>query len=168
MPRWSAQVALTNGTAGGPETDATKQVSLQSVYVRPRWRIGAGVNVNNAALGDRQMAALFAGFRTGRIAWLAELDAITDESGAGDRDQRVSLIEGNWRFAKGHNLKVTYEFLDPARGVADDERERYSVVWEHSPVQFLQARLGWRTYNGVAADPASNRDELFAELHAFF
>ena len=168
LPRWSAQAALTNGTAGGPETDAGKQLSLQSTYVRQRWRVGLGLNVNNAALGDREMANVFAGLKTGPIVWLAELDVITDETAVGDVDQRASLIEGNWLFAKGHNLKVTYEFLDPSSEASDDERERYSIVWEHSPVQFLQARIGWRAYHGIAADPASNRDELFAQVHVFF
>lgn len=168
LPRWSAQAALTNGTAGGPENDAGKQLSLQASYVRTRWRVGAGVNVNNAALGDRDMATVFAGLRTGPIAWLAEIDAITDEVSGGDVDRRASLLEGNWRFRKGHNLKVTYEFLDPSRQTADDARERYSLVWEHAPVQFLQARIGWRSYHGVASDPASGRTEVFAELHGFF
>jgi hypothetical protein len=72
------------------------------------------------------------------------------------------------RLAKGHNLKVSYEFLDPSDGAGDDEQERYSIVWEHAPIQLLQARVGYRAYNGIPASPLSNRNELFAELHVYF
>ena len=169
LPKWSAQAALSNGTAGGGETDAGKQVSLSAAYVRSRWRLGASYNVNNADLGDREMESLFAGARTGPISWLAEIDYIGDETpGGGRRRMYASLLEGNWRFRKGHNLKLSYEFLDPDRDVAEDQRERYSLVWEYTPMQLLQARFGLRTYNGVPGIAATNRNEAFAELHAYF
>jgi len=44
--------------------------------------------------------------------------------------------------AKGHNLKLTYEFLDPNTDVSQDQRERYSAVYEYAPIQFTQFRLG--------------------------
>jgi hypothetical protein len=168
LPKWSAQVAMSNGTAGGADVDTGKQVSAIASYVRPRWRIGASANTNNADLGDRDMYGVFAGLRTGPISWLAEFDVVTDDLAAGDRDREVSLLEGNWRLAKGHNLKLSYEWQDPDDATDEDELERYSLVWEHSPMQFLQARIGWRAYNGVPEVPASNRDELFAELHVYF
>jgi len=169
--QWSTQVALTNGTASGPENDTGKQIAARAEYVRPRWRAGASLSANNAALGDREMLGLFAGVRTGPIAWLFELDAIRDEVPAmpgGELDGAVSLIEGNWRFGRGHNLKVSYDYYDPNDDGDDDERERVSVVWEYSPFQFVQARVGARRYDGVDAIPATNRNEVFAELHAFF
>jgi hypothetical protein len=168
LPKWSAQLAVGNGTAGGGEVDTGKQVSVLASYVRPRWRIGASANANNADLGDREMYGVFAGLRTGPIAWLAEYDVVTDKSPTGDFDREVSLLEGNWRFAKGHNLKLSYEWQDPDDDTTEDELERYSLVWEHTPMQFLQARVGWRAYNGVPEVAASNRDELFAELHIYF
>jgi hypothetical protein len=166
LPKWSAQLAVTNGTAGGAEADQGKQTSFSAVYVRPGWRLGASYNQNNAALGDRRMGGLFAGLRTGPFAWLAEIDRITDETAQGDRDMDVSLIEANWNFAAGQNLKVTYEFYDPPDD--DDERERYSIVWELSPFQLLQTRIGARSYHGIPQIDADNRDEVFAELHVFF
>ncbi len=168
LPRWSSQIALTNGTAGGPESDAGKQLSVQSSYVRPHFRLGAAVNVNNAALGDRELVSLFAGLRTGPVAWLAEVDSIKDDLAVGDLEQRAALLEADWRFRKGHNLKITAEVHDPSDAIGGDDRYRYSVVWEHSPVQFVQARVGLRSYDGLPTDAASNRDEVFAELHAFF
>jgi hypothetical protein len=133
-----------------------------------RWQVGASYNFNNAALGDRTMTGVFAGLRTGPVTWLAELDFITDETPAGDRDMIVSLLEANWRLAKGHNLKVTYEVFDPDDAVADDEQERLSLVWEYSPMQMLQPRIGVRLYDGVSGNDLQNRNEFFAELHIFF
>ena len=169
LPKWSAQLAATNGTAGGGSEPGKDQTSLSATYIQPRWRVGASYNLNDDPRGDRTMYALFGGWNTGPIAWLAELDLITDDvPGFGSRDIYATLVEGNWRFGTGHNLKATYEFLDPSDAASEDEQERYSVVWEHSPIQFLQTRVGFRAYNGVPGLPLTNRDEFFAELHVYF
>jgi hypothetical protein len=169
LPKWSAQIAATNGTAGSGSAPGRDQLSLSASYVQPRWRVGGSYNLNEDPLGDREMQALFAGFRTGRIAWLAELDFIKDDIPTmGSQEIYATLLEGNWRFARGHNLKVSYEFLDPSDASGDDEQERYSIVWEHAPIQLLQARVGFRAYNGVPAQFLTNRNELFAELHVYF
>ena len=52
--------------------------------------------------------------------------------------------------------------------MADDEQERLSLVWEYSPMQMLQPRIGARLYDGVSGNDPQNRDEFFAELHVFF
>ena len=107
---WSAQLAVSNGTAGGPETDKGKQGSLRAEYVSSIWRAGVSVNYNDADAGERRMQGLFAGLRTGPIAWLAEADYLVDDSFAdGTRHQWVGLIEANWGVAAGHNLKLTAE-----------------------------------------------------------
>ena len=169
LPKWSAQAAFSDGTTGAGSAPGKAQTSLSAAYVLPRWRIGASYNISDDPLGDRTMQALFAGWRTGPIAWLAELDFIQDDLlGGGTRDIYATLIEGNWRLRKGHNLKFTYEFLDPSDGVSEDEEERYSVVWEYSPIQLLQSRIGYRAYNGVPNIATTNRDELFVEFHVFF
>jgi len=161
---WSTQVAVTNGSAG----DSPQRTSFRGAYISSRWQIGASYNFDNAAAGDRTMTGVFAGLRTGPVTWLAELDFITDETPTGDRDMIVSLLEANWRLAKGHNLKVTYETFDPDDNVADDEQERLSLVWEYSPMQMLQPRIGVRLYDGVSGNDLQNRNEFFAELHIFF
>lgn len=169
LPRWSAQVAVTNGTAGAGRADGKRQLSLSTSYVRPRWRLGASLNRNEDPLGDRTMRALFAGWRTGPIAWLAELDFIRDDvPGGGSRELYATLLEGNWRIARGQNLKLTYEFLDPSDATREDEQERYSAVWEYGPTQLSQVRIGYRAYNGVPALPLTNRSEAFVELHVYF
>jgi hypothetical protein len=65
-------------------------------------------------------------------------------------------------------LKVSYEYLEPDRDRDEDQQERYSVLWEYSPVQFVQTRFGFRSYNGIPNFPSSNRDQVFAELHVYF
>jgi hypothetical protein len=169
LPRWSAQAAFSDGTAGAGSVSGKSQTSLSAQFVQARWRVGLSLNINEDPLGDRTMQALFAGWRTGPISWLAELDFITDETpGGADRDIYATLVEGNWRIRKAHNLKVGYEFLDPSGTTGEDEQERYSVVWEYTPVQLLQTRVGFRAYNGVPTLPQSNRDEIFLEFHVWF
>ena len=168
LDRWSAQLAVTNGTAGAPDNDTGKQVSLRASHVRPGWRIGASYNFNRADLGDREMQGVFAGIRTGPIAWLAELDLITDDTPAGEQRSAASLIEANWRFTRGHNLKLGYEYFDPDDDIEDDERQRWSLVWEYWAFQQFQARIGLRSNDGVESLPLTNQDLAFAELHIYF
>ena len=167
LAKWSAQLAVSEG-AGGGGGGSDNQLSLSAVYVQPRWRVGASHNTDDDPLGDREMQSVFAGFRTGPITWLAELDFITDELLSGDQDSYASLLEGNWRARKGHNLKLGYEYLDPDRDRGEDQQERYGLVWEYFPIQFIQSRVGMRFYNGIPNFAVSNRDELFAELHVYF
>jgi hypothetical protein len=163
LPNWSAQLAVIEGTAG-----ADDQVSASAVYVQPRWRVGASVNTSEDSFGDRQMQSVFAGLKTGSFSWLAEVSLVTDESPFRERDFYATLLEGNWRLRKGHNLKLGYEYLEPDRDRDEDQQERYSFLWEYSPLQFVQSRVGVRRYNGIPNIAVSNRDEVFAELHVYF
>jgi hypothetical protein len=166
---WSAQLAVSNGTAGAAENDRRKQVSLLASTVRPLWRAGASVNANNSIAGDRRMRNLFAGLKTGPVAWLAELDFIADYLPAGARrTQRAGLVEGNVEIARGHNLKLSYEWLDPDLEAAGDERKRVSLVWELWAFEHTQFRLGWRDSRGPAQIDAQNAQEMFLQWHAYF
>lgn len=167
--RWSAQLAVTRGTAGGPEVDSGKQYSLRVSHVRQDWRVGGSFNFNDAKAGDRQMQNVFAGLTTGPVSWLAELDYIVDDgTPTGRRKLWASFIEANWRYRQGHNLKLTFEWFDPDDDVDEDERTRTSLVWEYAPFQFVQGRIGYRYYEGIPQNAAQNRDEFFAELHFIF
>ena len=166
---WSAQLAVTRGTAGGPEIDSGKQYSLRLSHVTSKWRVGGSYNFNDSKFGDRQMQGVFAGVRLGPVSWLAEIDYIIDDgTSTGRRKLWASLIEANYRFKKGHNLKLTFEYFDPDSNVSENERNRFSVVWEYMPFQFFQTRLGYRRYNGIPQNPAQNREQLFLELHSPF
>jgi hypothetical protein len=169
LPKWSAQVASTNGTTGSGSAPGKSEISLSTSYVRARWRAGASLNVNHDPLGDRHMQGVFGGFNTGPVTWLGELDFIADDRPTGGADRQLaSLFEADWRIAKGHNLKVGVEFLDPNDHTSGDHQQRVSVVWEHEPMQLLQVRVGLRAYDGPAAQPLTNRNETFAELHFYF
>ena len=166
---WSTILSVTNGSGGGSENDTGKQLSFIGNYVANRWRVGLSLNANDSDIGDRNMYGAFAGLRTGPIAWLAEVDWITDDLPAGgEQDALAGLVEGNWLCARGHNLKVTYEYFDPDSDTDEDHRVRYSLVYEYSPMQFIQGRAGVRVYDGVPQVDAQNRDEFFLELHGFF
>jgi hypothetical protein len=163
LAKWSAQFAVIEGVSGADDT-----LSGSAAYVQPRWRIGASINESEDAFGNRSMQSVFGGLKTGPISWLAEWSLIADEAPAGDNDSYATLLEGNYRLRKGHNLKLGYEFLEPNEDRDEDEQERYSLVWEYNPIQFVQSRVGVRRYNGIPNIVASNRDELFAELHVYF
>lgn len=166
--QWSTQLALTNGTAGGSETDEGKQVSLRTEHIRSAWRVGASFNLNDADAGDRQMQGVFAGLRTGPISWLAEADYITDDSFSDRRKIWAGLIEGNWMYSQGHNLKLTAEFFEPDEDIDEDEQNRFSLVWEYVPMQFLQVRTGVRIYDGIPQNDQQNRRVYFVGVNGFF
>lgn len=166
---WSGQLAVTRGTAGGPEVDSGKQYSLRVSRVTPKWRVGGSFNLNDASVGDRQMQNVFGGIRTGPVSWLAEIDYIIDDGApTGTRKSWASLVEANYGYRKGHNLRASFEWFDPDDEVSEDGQNRFSIVWEYTPIQFLQARFGYRDYSGIPQNPAQNREQFFAELHIFF
>jgi hypothetical protein len=166
---WLAALSITNGSGGGAETDSGKQVSLLGSFVRSKWQIGASINFNDSDAGDRQMQNIFLGLKTGPIAWLAEVDLIQDEgTPTGDRDSFVGLVEANWLATKGNNIKLTYEYFDPDNDISDNEQNRYSLIWEYMPIQYVQGRVGVRRYDGIDQDDLQNRDEAFAQLHVYF
>ena len=166
---WSAQLALSNGSAGGPETDSGKQLTGQLVHVDPRWRIGLASSFNQSDAGDRAAYGLFGGLKTGPVAWLAEANLVVDDGfPEGTRDLVSALLEANWAVRRGHNLKLTTEWFDPDRDVDNDEQTRWSVVYEYSPIQFLQLRGGARFYDGIPQNDLQNRTMFFLEAHGFF
>ena len=166
---WSAQLAVTRGTAGGPEIDSGKQYSALVTYVTPKWRVGGSLNYNDSSVGDRRMQNIFGGIRTGRINWLAEIDYIIDEgTPTGRRESWMSFVEANIAARKGHNFKLTFEYYDPDVDVSEDQQNRLSVVWEYFPIKFLQTRIGYRWNDGIPQNPAQNRESVFAEVHIPF
>ncbi|HUA88382.1 MAG TPA: hypothetical protein VL994_03040 [Steroidobacteraceae bacterium] len=167
------QLAVSNGTAGGAPTGNGKQESLQLQYVTSRLRIGGAANFNgSSSQGNRDAFGIFGGLKTGPVAWLAEADIVNDHSlpsGPGGGSRRLAtLIEGNWSPARGHNLKVTYEYQDPDREVPNDQQTRWSLVYELTPIQFLQLRFGARLNDGIPQLPTEHLKLYFVQLHGFF
>jgi hypothetical protein len=166
---WDAQLAVSNGTAGGAVTSDGKQYSLNVAYVQPVWRLGFGANNNDQSGGAKSALALFGGLRTGPISWLAQVEITDDKSIVnGQGKQLASLLEANWLITRGNNLKITEEFLNPNRAVRNGDQTRWSVVYEVTPIQFVQIRTGFRWYDGIPQDNSEHQRLYFVELHGYF
>jgi hypothetical protein len=166
-PSWSAQLDLTNGSANAT-SGSGHEVTGNVVYVRPIWRLGISASAEQSDAGNRRLAGVFAGVRTGPIAWLGEADLIHDESFPGGRNLAAGLAEGDWRIKQGHNLKLTAEYFDPDRSVRQNQQTRYSVVYEYTPIPFLQFRAGFRRNFGIPQSNTENQRLTFLELHGYF
>jgi len=165
---WTVQLAATNGTAGAGATSDGKQYSVRAEHVQNRWRAGASFSTNDSTGERRQLQGVFAGLRTGPIAWLAEADYILDDNSAPRRKQAIGLLEADWNFRKGHNLKITGEYFDPDTSVSHDYQDRLSIVWEYTPFQFLQLRFGARNYDGIPQNDGQNRRLVFGQINGYF
>jgi len=166
---WTAQLAVSNGTAGAPEIDKGKQVVARAEFVQSAWRVGASAAFNDTDAGNRRTAGVFGAYRAGPVVLLGEVDYISDDSiGVGGRKLAATLAEADWKMAQGHNLKLTYEWFEPDRDVDEDEQTRSSLVYEWAPIQFLQLRAGVRVYDGIPQNDLQNRKQVFVQLHGFF
>jgi hypothetical protein len=170
---WDAQFAISNGKAGGLDTENGKQYSGQLQWVESIFRVGGAANFNNKEAGNRSAFALFGGLHTGPVSWLAQAEFIHDQSvveGTVVNGQRqvAGLAEANWLITKGNNLKITCEFKDPDRAVPNNNQTRWSAVYELTPVQFVQLRGGVRFEDGPPQVDAEHVKLYFVELHGFF
>ena len=112
---------------------------------------------------------MFGGLRTGPVSWLGQIDVTDDKSlPAQSGSQLATLLEANWRIAQGHNLKLTHEYLDPNRSVSNNGQTRYSIVYELTPIQYLQIRSGFRYSDGIPQDPLEHLIFGFVVLLGFF
>jgi hypothetical protein len=166
-PNWSAQFDFTNGAANASGTSG-HEITTQVVYVKPVWRLGLAASFTQADAGNRRVGGVFAGVRTGPIAWLGEADLVHDDSFPGGRTLLAGLFEGDWRILKGHNLKITAEYSDPDHSVKQDQKTRYSILYEYTPLPFLQLRGGFRRYFGIPQNDFDNRRLALLELHGYF
>jgi hypothetical protein len=82
--------------------------------------------------------------------------------------QAAGLLEANWTIARGNNLKITAEYNDPDRQVANDSQTRWSAVYEWTPIQFVQLRGGARIQDGIPQINTQHTKLYFVELHGFF
>lgn len=165
---WSVQMDYTTVPAAGAGTRPGYQVTGQAAYVQAQWRAGLATSLIQSDIGNRQTEGVFAGLRTGPVSWLAELDLVHDQGYPGGRRLGAGLLEADWRLRRGHNLKLTAEGYDPNREVANDQQARYSIVYEFTPLPFLQLRAGYRRYRGIPQSDGENQRLSFMELHAYF
>lgn len=168
LPSWSMQLAVTNGAANAGSGSGSQAVG-QVAWVKPRGRLGLAASYTDSEAGSRQMAGVFGGLRTGPVAWLGEVDYVRDAGfPEGRREFVAALAEADWGWRKGHNLKLTAEYFDPDRDVDEDQKTRWSLVYEYSPLPFVQLRTGYRRHDGIPQNDFDNREVAFFELHGFF
>jgi len=168
-PSWSNVVAISNGTNGGTENNEQKQFSFRSEYFASNWRLGISYNLNAAANNEnREIVNIFSGVSLWGVDWLFEVDSVNDKSVSPNNEQLAYLIEANIEVAKGHNVKISYDFLDPDTTINQDQQTRSSLLWEISPFEFTQLRSGVRVYDGIPQNSIQNRQELFVQLHNYF
>lgn len=165
---WSAQLDYTRGAANSASGTGHQFVG-QLAWVQPRYRLGAASSVTQSSGGNRLVAGLFAGLRTGPVGWLGEADLVRDGGyPEGTRTLAAALAEADWTIRRGHNLKLSAEYFDPDRAIAEDQKLRWSLLYEFSPVAFVQLRAGLRRYRGIPQNDFDNRHLAFVELHGYF
>ena len=57
---------------------------------------------------------------------------------------------------------------DPDREALDNRQRRWSFVYELTPIQFVQLRMGARLWEGTSPQPDDHMRLYFVELHGFF
>lgn len=167
---WDAQLAVSEGTAAGSVPSSRgKEYGLQMSYVESMWRLGVAANDDDSSFARRKLLGVFGGVRTGPVEWLGEVDSVENGfAGSNGVREAAALLEADWLVAPGNNLKITFEPYDPDRDVPGSGRSRWSLVYELTPVQFVQIRAGVRDYSGPRGVAAENENLGFVQLHVFF
>lgn len=164
---FSAQLAVTNGSGGAPEFDDGKQATARLAWIQPTFRLGISASDNSTDFSDRTMGGVFAGFRTGPVAWLVEVDRVEDSlSGAADMTQDLALVEANWLIARGHYLKVTAERRSSRQNSFADS-DRFTLEYQWFPLPFTHLRAGVRRLD-VDAPGARSTTETYVQMHLYF
>ena len=165
---WTSNFAVTNGSDSDTAINDNKRISWNSVYTKNNWRFGFSLNNNETINAERNMTSVYGGLRTGPIAWLIEYDQVEDKLASSVNTQDVWLVEANLLVSKGHNLKFTYESLDPTENIEKDFHNRYSFVWEYFPIQYVQISAGIRSLDLPKNSPPPDKDNVFLQAHLFF
>ncbi len=168
---FNMNLSVTNGTSRSRNDDDSFQGALRGEYLGNNWRLGSSLLVNDADLGRRTMLNVFGGFNWQGFVILAEVDRIVDDdagSDGSDKVQTVSFFEVNKEFARGYNLKLTSEYLDPDNDVDENERVRHSVVFEYTPYAHFQLRGGIRIGEDVPERDEGNFNSFFMQVHMYY
>jgi len=162
---WAIHIAATNGTGASLETNRSKRVTASLAYMRKGFRVGSSYSTNSDAQGvETVIYGMHGGVQLGRVGILAAADIIDDSTD----EEFVSIVELNLLLSRGNNLKFSYEYHDPSDEIAQNARERFSLVWEPFLNQFTQFRAGVRDNRGIPQSDVQNKTEYFLELHLFF
>ena len=150
------------------EVDYGKQIIARTEFVRSRWRVGASLLYNDTDVGDRTGAGVFGAFNLGPVTLLGEVDYFDDDSIGRRRSSWRRWSRPTGKCCRGTTSSSRYEWLEPNDDVDEDEQTRTSLLYEWSPIQFVQLRAGVRVYDGIPQNDNQNRKQAFLQLHGFF
>ncbi len=164
--------AISNGSSGLTNNDKGLSYLIRVEYLGNNWRVGVSGVYNDADLGARTQANIFAGFNLLGFTFMAEVDHIKDKSishiAGAYEEQRISFFEVNRELSKGVNLKLTTEHLDPDTNINQNQRTRHSLLLEYTPFANLQIRTGLRKGDDIPQKTIGNYTTTFAQLHFYY
>lgn len=165
-------LAVTNGSASQTNDDTRMAYTTRGEYLGSNWRVGAGYLLNDAAAGELSLANIFGGFHWSGFVFMFELGRIEDTSISNiigeSQTQWVNFFEVNKEVAKGYNLKVTSEYLDPDGDIKDNERRRHSLLLEYTPFAHMQVRGGLRFGDDIPIAAGGDTTDAFVQLHFYY
>ena len=161
---WSVHLSTTNGAGGGSDDNSSKRLALMSVKRFRKWRIGAMGAQNTRDNVTTRAGGLLAGVNFGRVTLLGEGD--WGESSSTHR--LIGFAEANILIARGLNLKLAHDWIDPDDDASTDERTRDSIGLEYIPIPWVQLRWLVRFRDGPPQVSGARDDSLELEAHLFF
>lgn len=164
----SLAVAITNGTQGGRDNDAGKQVSSVLTWWHSALAAGASVAYNNPPGGERLVYGPFASVSLAGVTLTGEADWIADKSGGVSNDQFVAFTSVDVWLRQAINLRVAFDYHDPFDAVEEDERSRVTLGVDAFLTPFLTGSVAYHLRDSIPQDPAGNTNGLVLSLHAHF
>lgn len=162
---------ITNGNNAVSNNDDKFLLGARSEFVFENTRLGAALVKNDSDDSDKTMLSLFGGYVWESLTFLAEFVQTNNQSNnvqSPDFDERIALIEANWKISPGHNLKLTEEYYDPDIDLKEDHLVRHSVVYEYTPMANIQLRFGYRSKQTPPQLSTLETDVLFVQSHFYF
>jgi hypothetical protein len=160
--------AVTNGTSSVSDNNKSKQVSATGAYINNRFRIGGSADYNDSGSSIRKMGGLWGGVNINKFVLLGEADWIRDEVNDQKQSQIVAYSELDYEIAHGWNIKVGYEYYDPNRDIAENQRDRVLIGIEPFITSFVQVQVFYRFNQSIPQNISQNADELQLRLHIYF
>lgn len=160
---------VTNGTSAVSNNDDKFLYGVRLEKLFSNFRLGGGAVVNDADSDKQQIYNLYGGMTWQDFTVLAEIDWLRTEQTAGDDLlQQVALVELNYQWQKGLNLKLTAEYYDPNTDIDENHETRFSFIAEYTPLSNVQLRLGFRSSEGIPQQPQRSVEKLFLQSHVYF
>jgi len=167
----TVNLVIANGTSQASNNDDSFLYGIRVEHLFSNLRLGASAVLND---GDQQsqLFNIYAGSQLGDFTFLAEVDLLRLIPANGDTkqdvEQLISLAEVNYQWTAGWNLKLTAEYLDSDRDIAENEQTRFSFIAEYTPFSNIQLRLGLRLKQDIPQKPQQNYDVIFLQSHFYF